>query len=77
MRQSPLFHDLLDQQDNLAVEQQEPCQVVPFYQPELLPQPLRHHLRYRAVAPDSGLVAESLQVAVWVYPWGMSASGNL
>ncbi len=35
-----------------------------LYQPELLPQPLRHLPRHRAVAPGSGFVAELLQVAV-------------
>ena len=72
-----LLHDLLGQQDNLVVEQKEPVQVVPFYQPELLPQPLRHLLRYRAIPPDGGLVAELLQVAAWGVSLGHVGVGQL
>ena len=59
-----LFHDLLGQQDYLAVEEQEPGQLVPTYQPELLSKP---GLDLRGHAPISTLRrlgAEALEVAV-------------
>ena len=64
MDQPPFLHDLLGQQDNLAVEQYESGQVVPFDQPEFLIQAVLDLGRHGAVAPDGGLAAQLPQVAV-------------
>ena len=62
--QSLLLHDSLGEEDDFAVEQQEPGQPVQFDEPELFPEPLRHLPGHRAVAPLDGLVAQPVQVAV-------------